>query len=133
MIKISKKAQYGLRAMVHLAKQYKTGKICSAKKISEKEGIPFDFLEKIIRQLSDVGLVKGRKGFQGGYMLSRSPVKVTAKDIVSVLENPPAGGKKPVVNCALCQRKNKCPTKNVWEKVETALYKTLERITLADL
>jgi DNA-binding IscR family transcriptional regulator len=46
MIKISKKAQYGLRAMVFLAKNYKSKSFFSAKTISVKEGIPFEFLEK---------------------------------------------------------------------------------------
>lgn len=142
MIKISKRAQYGLRAMVFLAKNYKpksrlrgnrgsstkSGNVFSIKTISEREGIPFDFLEKIVLQLEKVKLVNGKKGVQGGYILSKPPKKISANDVVSVLEE----NKKPV-DCALCGRKSKCLTKNVWSKVEKALNKTLESITLAEL
>lgn len=128
MIKISKRSQYGLRAMVFLAKSYKNKKVCSTKTISDKEGIPFEFLEKIILQLEKAKLVKGKKGVLGGYVLSRHPQKINAKDIVSVLEE----NKKPV-DCSLCGRKSKCLTKNVWSKVENSWNKTLELITLSEL
>jgi len=128
MIKVSKKSQYGLRAMVLLAKSYKAKQVLSTKIISEKEGVPFDFLEKIISQMERAGLVKSKKGVQGGYALSRSPAKITAKDIVSVLE-----GEESTVNCAFCKRSKKCLTKNVWGKIDLAIYKTLKSITLKDL
>lgn len=132
MIKISKRAQYGLRAMVFLAKGHKSKKVFSINKISEKEGIPFDFLEKIIMQLEKAKLVVGKKGVQGGYILSRDPKKISANDIVSVLERP-EGQPQKLVDCACCERIKECLTKNVWAKVENALSKTLESITLAKL
>jgi len=134
MIKISKRAQYGLRAMVFLARQsFSEGGLAknrpvSVKLISQKEGIPFEFLEKIISQLEKAGLVIGKKGVLGGYILSKSPKKISANDVVSVLEK-----NKKTVDCALCGRKDKCLTKNVWEKVNLALNKTLKSITLAEL
>jgi Rrf2 family protein len=135
MIKISKKSQYGLRAMVCLAKSYKSlpagrqeSQVLSIKKISEKEGVPFEFLEKIVRQLAEAKLVKGKKGVQGGYILARSPAKITTEDIVSVLE-----GKESAVNCALCGKAKKCMAKNVWKKIDIAINKTLKSITLKDL
>ena len=128
MIKISKRAQYGLRAMAFLTKNYKSKKVCSTKLISKKEEIPFDFLEKIIMQLERAKLVKGKKGVFGGYILAKPPQTISANDIVSVLER----NKKPV-DCSLCGRKNKCMTKNVWAKLENSLNKTLKSITLKDL
>lgn len=128
MIKISKKSQYGLRAMVCLAKNYKSKQVCSTKTISEKEGIPFDFLEKIISQLERAKLVKGKKGVQGGYILFRPPNKISAKNVVSILE----GNKEPV-DCSLCGRKKGCLTKDVWSKLDNSLNETLKSITLADL
>jgi len=128
MIKISKKSQYGLRAMVCLAMHYRKKQVCSTKLISEIEGIPFDFLEKIISQLEKAKLVKGKKGVQGGYILSISPKKISVNDVVSVLEE----NKKPV-NCALCVRIKKCSAKNVWAKLNDSLNKTLNSIKLSDL
>ena len=128
MIKVSKKSQYGLRAMVLLAKNYKAKQILSTKIISKKEEVPFDFLEKIISQLEKADLVESKKGVQGGYILSRSPAKITANDIVSVLE-----GEDSTVDCTFCQKTKKCLTRNVWKKIDMAISKTLKSITLADL
>ena len=72
--------------------------------------------------------MKGKKGVQGGYILFKPPQKISANDVVSILEK----NQKPV-NCTLCARKNKCPTKNVWAKLENSLNKTLKSVTLADL
>ena len=126
-MQISKKSQYGLRAMVYLSKMGNKQRFSSLKDISEKEGIPFDFLEKILSELEKMGLVKGKKGFGGGYFLAKSPSKITAKDIVEALE------KTNPVNCTFCGRSKKCLTKNVWRKIEKAINKTLESITLKDL
>ena len=118
--------------MVYLAKNHNSlpgqKKVFSVKTISEKEGIPFDFLEKIISKLEKEKLVKGKKGIRGGYVLSRSPNKINVKDIVSILEE-----NKKLVNCMLCARLKKCSAKNVWLKLDDSLNKTLKSITLKDL
>jgi len=130
-MQISKKSQYGLRAMVSLAKSYNdpkgTPQVLSTKIISQKEGVPFDFLEKIISDLERAGLVRGKKGVGGGYILAKRPEKITAKDIVETLENTTA------VECGFCVRSKKCMTKNVWRKIDAAVNKTLKSITLKDL
>ena len=123
-MKISKKTQYGLRAMVCLAK---TKKVTSLKNISEKEGISFDFLEKIMSELEKGKLVKAKKGIQGGYILAKTPNKITAKDIVEVLE------KTTTVDCSMCGISKKCLTQNVWRKIDDSIQKTLKSITLATL
>lgn len=127
-MKISKKAQYGLRAMVYLARFQKRKKVTPLKDISKAEGISFDFLEKIIGCLEKSGLVKSKKGAGGGYRLAKSPTKITAGDIVETLE-----GKIVPVSCGLCYKSKKCVSKNVWDKVKKSLASTLYSITLADL
>ncbi len=118
--------------MVCLAKNYNSPagekRVLSAKTISEKEGIPFEFLEKIILKLEKAKLVRGKKGVQGGYILFKSPKMIRVNDIVSSLEE-----NKKSVDCALCGRKKGCLTKNVWSKVNFALNKTLKSITLQNL
>jgi len=128
MFKISKKSQYGLRAMVCIASFSGKNQICSTKMISEKEIIPFDFLEKIISKLEKAGLVKSKKGIQGGYFLAKPAKKISVEDIVSALE-----GKNPLVDCAICGRAKKCVSKNVWGKIEKSLDKTLNSIKLSKL
>jgi len=127
-MQISKKSQYGLRAMVYLSNLPKKNNIASLKQVSQKEGIPFDFLEKILSELEKAKLVKSKKGVKGGYFLAKKPDKISASDIVMILEN-----KKTPVNCRFCGRARRCLTKNVWKKIEDVLYQTLDSIKLSDL
>jgi len=131
-MKISKKAEYGLMAMIFLARNpVRKGKggIFSLREISAETKTSFAFLEKIFSKLEKAGLVNGMKGFRGGYVLAKNPKKISANDIVSVLD----GGPEKIVDCSLCGRKGNCSAKTVWAKVEIALNKTLSSITLADL
>jgi Rrf2 family protein len=126
-MKISKRAEYGLTAMVHLARG-KTNKSVSIRQISNIEGLPFEFLAKIFSVLEKAKLIKAKYGANGGYILTKASNKISVNDVVSALE-----GNKKTVNCAFCQRKNKCSTKNVWAKLEISLTKTLEQVKLSDL
>ena len=116
-----------MRAMVYLAKSYKQNRPVSLKEISEKENIPFTFLEKIVALLEKAKLVKGKKGIGGGYVLIKGPSKITAKDIVEVLEDTKS------VNCSFCCKKANCASKSVWAKVDLALIKALKSVKLSDL
>ena len=126
-MQISKKSQYGLTAMVYLAKKFAENKPITLKEVSRQEAVPFNFLEKIILDLERAGLVRGKKGIGGGYILSKNPNKITAKDIVEILENTTA------VDCSFCGKSKKCLTKNVWRKIDIAINKTLQSITLKNL
>ena len=126
MIKISKKSQYGLRAMVYLAKNNK--RIVPLSEISDKESIPFDFLEKILSVMEKSGLIKSKKGVQGGYSLAGPASKTSALQILSALE-----GSELSVNCAVCSKEKKCSSKNVWYKLNSSLQSTLSSIKLSKL
>lgn len=127
-MQISKKAQYGLRAMVYLAKVFGKKDVCPLREISKAEKIPFDFLEKIISELEKAGLVKAKRGFQGGYFLTKKPKEITAKEVVALLETTTAP-----VSCMGCAMAGKCSTKSVWSELQDSLESTLGSITLADL
>ena len=134
MLKISTKSQYGLRAMVYLAK-FKN-KISPLKEISKKEGISFDYLEKILSKLEKTGLVEAKKGVRGGYFLARSPARIKIGEIIRNLE-----GTTSLVKCIVgakilryhCARERKCLTRNFWKKIQDSLNYTLNSMTLADL
>ena len=134
-MRVSKKSQYGLRAMVYLASVFgKKDNIRSLKEISQKENISFDYLEKIISQLEKKGLVRSKRGIRGGYSLKRSPQKISVGEIIGTLESTMFP-----VKCLAkekrynCPRKKTCKTVNVWRKVQEVLNSTLNSITLADL
>lgn len=127
-VKISKKSQYGLRAMVCLAKHSKKNEILSLRQIAKKENIPFDFLEKIMGKIEQAGLVRAKKGVAGGYYLSKKPNKITPAEIIKALEEEVA-----LVNCKGCVRARTCLTKGFWQDVDESLDSTFRATTLADL
>lgn len=124
MFQVSKKSQYGLRAITYLAK---VKRVASLKEMAKAEAIPFDFLEKIVSKLEKAGLLKSKKGSQGGYTLAKNPGEINAKDIVDALENTTA------VDCSFCGKYRECLAKNVWKKIDGSISKTLKSITLANL
>ncbi len=129
-MKISKKSQYGLRALVFLG--LNKNKILSLRFISEKEKIPFNYLEKISSQLEKKGLVNSKKGVQGGYSLAVSPEKIKIGEIIKALD-----GEIVLVECVgtknNCALKKSCKTINAWLKIQKSLEKTINSINLKDL
>jgi Rrf2 family protein len=129
-MRISTKSQYGLRAMVYLAKVFKKDKVFPLREIAKKEGISFDYLEKIISKLEKSSLVKAKKGVQGGYFLAKKPSKIKIGKIIKALE-----GEIVMVKCLkyFCPKEKKCLTKNFWQKLNKAINEVLNSMTLADL
>lgn len=104
----------------------------SLREISEQEGISFDYLEKICSKLEKAGLVRSKKGIQGGYSLARSPKRIRVGEIMRVLEE-----KMILVECignkGGCSREGSCKSINVWRKLQESMEKTIDSITLHDL
>lgn len=128
-MKISKKAYYGLRAMVYLAQN---DGVHSIHTLAQEEGLPEEYLEKIAQKLRKAGLVEATKGQSGGYQLALRPNLITANHILQTLD-----GSLVPFPCSSgsdgCSQKSSCATSNVWRKLSLALEDTLDSITLADL
>ncbi|MDD5173945.1 MAG: RrF2 family transcriptional regulator [Candidatus Omnitrophica bacterium] len=134
-MKLSTKSTYGLRAMVNIAMANDKGAV-SIKDISKRESISGVYLEQLLNKLRRKNLVKSVRGPSGGYMLSRSPRKITVADIVKTLE-----GSIIPVDCAggregyksVCHNKKTCAAKTVWAKLAKSIEDCLESVTLKDL
>ena len=115
--------------MVYLAKK---NRVCSVREISQKENIPFDFLEKIISALQKKNLVKSQRGSQGGYFLACPSQNISLKKVLESLES-----RMSLISCekgcTFPKGKRKCPIKGAWKKVQKALDSALDNITLADI
>src|SRR5207249_12112089 len=85
MLKLTKKADYGLMAMKHLA-EHGHGAACSAKDIAESYGIPSEALAKILQRLVKAGLLISQHGTNGGYMLARSPETISAFEVIGAID-----------------------------------------------
>lgn len=86
-MKISTKGRYGLTVMIELARKFGEGPV-SLKSIAESKSLSAHYLEQLAAPLRNAGLIKSVRGAYGGYILAHEPAKVTAGDIIRVLEGP---------------------------------------------
>src|SRR3989442_5868200 len=88
IMQVSRKIDYALRAVIHLANEETSDRACSVTEIAAQERIPRQFLEKIVRELIHKGLVRSRRGPHGGYVLARPADHVTFPDVIESVEGP---------------------------------------------
>ncbi len=89
VLRISRKIDYGLRAMIYLASiPHET--VVPFREIARQMDVPEDFLAKILKTLVDSGLVKSTRGPHGGYALARTPADVSFLDVIEAVEGPVA-------------------------------------------
>ncbi len=123
-----------MRLMVDLAKHHGRGSV-SLHAVAQREELPEAYLEQLVASLRRSGLVTGKRGPRGGYMLSRDPASITAGDVVRALEGPiepqicTAEG-DPIINCV---REQNCGTRAVWVKLQATIASALDGMTLAEL
>ena len=130
-MRISSRCEYGLRAMVHLA-GHDRGRPIPLPAIAAAEGIPAPFLERILAQLREAGLLKTTRGVGGGYRLARPAAEVAVADVVTALEGPLS-----LVGClpddGACERAGSCASRVAWRRLDDAISDALGGITLEDL
>lgn len=129
-MKISKKAYYGLRAVLALA-QVDTA--LSIHTIAESEHLPEDYLEKILQSLRRAGIVEATKGTSGGYALARPAGEITVWDILRELDGPIKTFAAPVKGTLPCLQVSHCQTNEVWRTLEKQIEMTLSNITIEQL
>jgi Rrf2 family protein len=135
-MRLSKRGEYGLRAMIVLADVQKNSdtSMIQIKEISAREQIPTKFLEQILLALKNAGLVHSKMGVGGGYYLARAPKEITLGQIVRTLDGPLAP-----VNCVSqmayepcgCPDEETCGLRMVMGDVRNAIANILDKTTLA--
>jgi len=133
---ISKRTQYGLKAMQVLARRYREGPVMIGS-IAREESIPIKFLEAILLDLKSHGLLESKLGRKGGYQLSRPPSAVTVGSIIRMMEGPlapiPCASETAFKPCEECKDVESCGTRIIMREVRDAISGVLDRTTLADL
>jgi Rrf2 family protein len=124
MTTLSRKARYALRALYALANDETGGPVLIAD-LAEREHIPHKFLELILLELRNAGILRSKKGKGGGYALARPPREVTLGQIIRVVDGPLA----PIP----CVSEESCGTRMVMKEVRDAIAKILDGTTLADV
>ena len=131
---VSTRGEYGMRLMVDLARHWGQGTV-SLHAVAQREALPEAYLEQLVATLRRAGLVTGKRGAGGGYLLARDPSSITAGDVVRALEGPlgpqicTAEG-DPVLNCI---REQDCGTRLVWLRLQSTIATALDSMTLAEL
>lgn len=85
-MRVTSKGRYGLKAMLDIADHGGTGRLIKSREISERQQIPFKYLEQIINILKKGGLLISVRGSEGGYRLSKSAHEITIYDVLHTLE-----------------------------------------------
>ena len=86
-MKVSKKGEYGVRALCHLAERHGEG-VVQIREIARLESIPWKFLEGILLQMKAAGIVRSRRGIEGGYALARPPGEIALGEVLRLLDGP---------------------------------------------
>ncbi len=133
-MKVSTRGEYGVRAMVSLARHYGSGPVTLAA-VARDSSVPAAYLEQLIAPLRNAGLVVSKRGAQGGYLLSRAPSAIRVGDVYRVMEGPVAP-----MDCVsedpadqTCPLIVGCETRPVWLKVRDSIIEALDSTTLEDL
>ncbi len=128
-MKISTKGEYGIRALLELSKRYGDGYIQSAD-IAAARGIPENYLYQLLITLRKAGIIRSRRGPQGGHMLARTPAAISLADAVIALEGPlaPTACVQTDVEDD-CPYSARCAVRGVWQRVTDATTEILRSTT----
>jgi Rrf2 family protein len=134
---LTRKTTYGIRALASLARSREAS--LSVAELSARESIPEHFLSAILSDLRQRGIVRGRRGPDGGYQLAVDPRRLNLAEVVESLGGPifpfsclePGSGDHP--RCSECPGENRCVAEKALRRASTAAYESLESITILDL
>ena len=131
MLRLTKKADYGLMALKYLAEHPETPSV-SAKDIADTYGIPAQLLAKVLQRLAKVGLLRSHAGMNGGYGLSKAANTITAFEVIRAIDGPLF-----ITSCTKgsksCDVEPNCTVKEPLARVNESIAEVLRSITVSDL
>src|SRR3954464_4038935 len=131
LLKLTKKADYALMAMKHLAECASEGSR-SAKDVSDAYGIPPEALAKILQKLVKAGLLHSQHGTNGGYTLARGAHTISAFEVIQAIDGPLF-----ITSCITvrgeCDQSNRCNIREPLRKVNESIEAVLKRIKISHM
>ncbi len=131
MLKLTKKADYGLIAMRQLAQHAESGSY-SAKNLADICGLPEEVLAKILQRLTKAGLLISQYGTNGGYTLARDPRKISAFEVIRAIDGPLF-----MTSCSTtqndCDQSPRCTVREPLRKVSRSIEEVLSRLTIWEM
>ena len=131
MLRLTKKADYGLMALKFLAEHGDTASL-SAKDIAEAYHIPPQLLAKILQRLAKEGLLRSHAGMNGGYTLARSSKEISAFEVIKAIDGP-LFITSCVTDTGLCDLTNSCTIKEPLARVNESISDVLKKIRIYGL
>jgi FeS assembly SUF system regulator len=131
MFRLNKLTDYGIVLMAHVARGSETTPH-TARSLSRESRLPLPTVGKLLRQLSETGLLSSHRGIKGGYNLARCASTISVADIILALEGP-IGFTECSVMPGLCDMERSCSIKINSQIIGDALRDALEHVTLSDL
>jgi Rrf2 family protein len=136
MTTLSRKARHALRALYALAAHADRGPVLIAD-LAEQEKLPRKFLEAILLELKNAGILQSKKGKGGGYALARPPERILIGEVIRVIDGPlapiPCVSEKAYVRCDECEDEGTCGTRLIMKRVRDAIADILDHTTLRDV
>ena len=131
MLKLTKKADYGLMALKYLAEHPETPAL-SAKDVADAYGIPAQLLAKVLQRLTKTGLLRSHAGMNGGYALARNPRQISAFEVIHAIDGPLflTSCTKGAKSCDLTPN---CTIKEPLARVNETIIGVLKSISIHDL
>ena len=131
MVRLSKKADYALIAMKHLATDAPQG-AANAREIAERYRIPVELLAKVLQRLTRRGFLVSHMGIHGGYQLARSTTAISVADIVEAIDGPFA-----ITACGTaddrCDQFAKCNVRDPLWRVKDRIVAVLQTVSLSEM
>ncbi len=131
MFKLSKKSDYALIAIKHLATHCGDGS-CSAAEIAELYNISTPLMAKVLQKLAKQGLLAARHGSAGGYRLARDPDRITALDVISTIDGPLLITSC-VTNHGECGQTSRCTIREPLRRVNESILQVLGAVTISQM
>jgi Rrf2 family protein len=132
MLRLSKKSDYALMAMKHLALRTDGGASSSAREMSEAYDIPLELLAKVLQRLVRARLLVSVQGTRGGYRLGRPATAISVADVIQAVDGPVT-----VTACSTddhnCDQYSKCSIRDPLWKIKNRIYDALNTVSVAEM
>jgi FeS assembly SUF system regulator len=132
MFKLSKKSDYGLIAVKHLAMHRNENHACSANEIAEEYGISTTLMAKVLQKLARQALVAAKHGSTGGYQLAKDPEQITALEVITAIDGPVL-----ITSCVTshgnCEASSKCSVREPLRRVNQSVMQVLNTVTISQM
>jgi Rrf2 family protein len=132
MLKLSKKVEYGLLAVKHIASQ-RGGDVLTAKEISARYQIPFELLSKILQKLAKEKIITSFQGVKGGYSLVSNPAELRISQIITAIEGPQVLMDCELKDSHLCEQFHNCTIRNPLQKIQVNINDVFDNMTLQEI